>query len=485
MRAPKTFFSLAMICVLALLLVSCGSGGGSGSSSSASTGSVAVLLTDYPSSEFSEINVTITKIELLSDTVHVTIFTDSNGKKINLLDLMNETTLLTIENNVPAIWYDKIRLIASEVELVKPDPNDPDQVEKYYPHLPGNGKIDLNPRMPFYVKPGQMLTIQLDLDAEKSIHIVETNGKTEYKFRPVVFIDVIDGTNVPGKLVRLSGTVSLIEEGRIQICSNSNADPDSDPDYCVFAYITPDTSFFSEALDGEPVPSGDLQVGDKVTVIGLFRMPAESNDNDGDGDMMGVDAIVVEIGVFKEKLKGTILSEPDANNQFLFEIASSQGYATGFQILVQLYPDQENLPGTKIYSSDGDPLDATSIKTGTMAEIDGIELMIDGNVGLNAAFILIDTSTTPETEISGAIQDINYDTREFNLQTSTDLVCVNVPETAEIFYVEETDGSQVNTPIDFSQLENGMQADLYGNDDPDGPCFIPNTIIAHQENNPT
>jgi len=162
-----------MICVLALLLVSCGSGGGSGNSSSASTGSVAVLLTDYPSSDFSEINVTITKIELLSDTVHVTIFTDPNGKKINLLDLKNETILLTIENNIPALWYDKIRLTASDLELVKPDPNDPDQVETYHPHLPGNGKIDLNPRMPFSVTPGQMLTIQLDLDAQKSIHVVE------------------------------------------------------------------------------------------------------------------------------------------------------------------------------------------------------------------------------------------------------------------------------------------------------------------------
>jgi len=215
-------------------------------------------------------------------------------------------------------------------------------------------------------------------------------------------------------------------------------------------------------------------------------MTDESRNGDQDScDTIGVDAIVVEIGVFKEKLKGMILSEPDANNQFLFEIASSQGYAAGFQMLVQLHPDQENLPGTKIYNSDGDPLDATSIKAGTMAEIDGIEVMIDGNVGLNAAFILIDTSTTPEMEISGTIQDINYDTREFNLQTSTDLVCVNVPDTAEIYFVEESNGGHVSTSIDFSQLENGMQADLYGNDDPDGPCFIPSTIIAYQENNPT
>ena len=79
----------------ALFLASCGSGSGSGSGSEAkvlpvtadNTGSVAILLTDSPTNDFSEINITVTKIELMSDSSKATVF--SGNRIINLLDLNN------------------------------------------------------------------------------------------------------------------------------------------------------------------------------------------------------------------------------------------------------------------------------------------------------------------------------------------------------------------------------------------------------------
>jgi hypothetical protein len=41
------------------------------------------------------------------------------------------------------------------------------------------------------VAPGETLVLQLDMDANKSIHTVQKGKKQEYPFRPVVFIDIV------------------------------------------------------------------------------------------------------------------------------------------------------------------------------------------------------------------------------------------------------------------------------------------------------
>ena len=68
--------------------------------------------------------------------------------------------------------YHKIRLHVTEVELVK------EGQEPVITKLPANGKVDLNPRGTFEVIAGGHLMIELDVDAEKSIHPVNKgNGK--------------------------------------------------------------------------------------------------------------------------------------------------------------------------------------------------------------------------------------------------------------------------------------------------------------------
>ena len=87
-------------------------------------------------------------------------------------------------------------LTLSDLELVLADdtPDDASDNETYHPHLPGNGKLDLVARRCFDVEPGQVRTLQIDMDAGKSIHVVR-NKKNRFNFRPVVFVE--------GELLRL------------------------------------------------------------------------------------------------------------------------------------------------------------------------------------------------------------------------------------------------------------------------------------------
>ena len=141
----KRFFSLFFALWLPMLLLSCGGGGGGGGTvnnpsatlqtNTVQAGSVAVLLTDNPTDEFSEINITVTGVELLSDEAKVMLF--SGEKTFDLLKLQNESSLFSVSSDVPPAWYNKIRLHVSKMELVRRD-MDGNIIEVIEPKLTGN-----------------------------------------------------------------------------------------------------------------------------------------------------------------------------------------------------------------------------------------------------------------------------------------------------------------------------------------------------------
>jgi len=467
-RFGGSLLLVALLAIGCLALVSCGSGSGSGSvsGSSASTGSVAILLTDKPSGEFSEVWVTVTKIELLSDHGRVTV--SDKEQTIDLLTLKNETMLVDIGESVPVGWYSKIRLTVKDVTVKEIGP-----AGDYEPvKLPANGKIDLNPRVPFYVAPGEMLTVQLDLDAKKSIHLHET-GNGKYMFRPVVFITVIDGV-APEKLVRIHGFVGTISGDGFTVCPELVL---SESDFCTQVYVTEgEPSFFSANESGGPVEFGDLTVGNEVTVVGLMRMKTETTHYDGGDDgasWLGIDAIVVEIGGFLEKLRGTALLPVDASERFPFELMNGSGIEGTPQVQIQ--------EGTKIYSPGGDPLDASSIEIGTVAEVDGVLLLKEDPDVLNAAFILIDTAVEPETALSGTIVaesiDASNSTFDLYLGESVPVKCVDASK-AQVYVAQESGSSYTFVEGEFADLMEGMEVDAYGAEG-DG-CFVAETIIAYE-----
>jgi len=297
-----------LLSVAALLLVSCGGGGaGTDASLSAGTGTVAVALTDGPAEDFDEINLSVVKIELFSESGQVTIFEGS--ETLNLLDLADQARLFAIRNGVPAGSYSKIRLTLTEIELVKRDA-ERNIAERAYPKLPGKGKLDLVPRGDFTVHPGETLVLQIDMDANKSIHVVGT-GKGKYQFRPVVFVDVMSEA-LFGKLVRVHGVVEGIDDSdqEFRLCQTDipvrvqDDQQDHESPGCIQVDAVDTTSIFD--AEGRAAGFAGLVAGDEATVYGNFRSDARDDDDDRDDrandryqrelDDLELVALVVELG---------------------------------------------------------------------------------------------------------------------------------------------------------------------------------------------
>ena len=186
------------------MLAGCGDGSSTTVVSNSGTGTVVVVVTDAATDEFLQIWVTVRKVELLAR--RATSRCSRAGACSTCLSMRDDARLLSLGHEVPAGDWSKIRLHVEDVELIRvvaredagtivecPDDVTPDPgfvCESIHPKVGGNGKIDLNPRGPITVRPGELVFVQLDLDAQKSIHIVET-GNDRFIFRPVVFVDTV------------------------------------------------------------------------------------------------------------------------------------------------------------------------------------------------------------------------------------------------------------------------------------------------------
>ncbi len=471
--------SFALVAVFfALVLVSCGSGGGSGGSGGAK-GSVALLLTDAATDDFAHVNVTVTRAELLSDTLNVTIL--STTKTIDLLSLQDETNLFALSSGVPSGWYDKIRLYVSNVELVKKDGT------KIYPKLPGGGKLDLNPQESFFVKAGGTLLLQVDLDANKSIHVVNTGSSDKYIFRPVVFINILNG-GATGKLLRLTGQVRNIdsEAGKFELCpsqtiynaaytyGDNSVDASSDVTTCVPIYTSSATSFFD--ANGDAAAFGHLSDNDIVTAVGNIHMATDSTSSDTNGtEVMGLDAVVVEWGSFL-RLGGTVKSAPDATTrEFDFEISPGQGFPSGTVIKVALQD------GTKVYSKEGVQLGEADIVAGITARIDGVLVLSSGSPDiLKAALaVLYQHPLTGTDSIEGMIMNLNVTGKTFDLYDSSTSTteCVEVQPTTSIFLITVSGSDYTSQVITLGDLANTQGVQVYGDFVSSG-CFSADTILA-------
>jgi hypothetical protein len=493
MNRDKVFFHAPLvgaILIAVLLMASCGGSGG-GNSPSGQTGTVAILLTDNPTSELSAAIVTVTKIELLGDEHRATVF--SGVKIIDLLDLDNETTLVAI-TNTPVGWFSKIRMTVSDIDLRDKNGNSVDKEVKLPGFIPGKkkGKIDLNPQGPFFVGPGEFITVKLDLDMEKSLKIDE--NKNKYIVRPLIIVDIIDGVPDEDRLLRVHGMVKSIDEendtfvlclDRKGMIFDSRDDHDEfeaedfddydDGDYderhhiCVTVFADKNPSFFSAALGGAEVGLEDLALEDTVTVIGKLRMKMD-RDRYGEREHCGIQAIVVEIGEFL-KLSGTIRSEVDMD-VFDFGLDPGQGIMAN-ALSVQL---QE---GTRIFSTSGmEVMNTAAITNGVRAEIDGILLLDESPSLLNSVFILLGSATPapPESMLSGDIENLNVGLRTFDIGEE----CVEVPIDALVIRVfKNAMGYFSSEFIGLGDLEDGDLVDLHGEfETGDMPnCFIPDTIV--------
>ncbi len=434
------------------------------------TGSVMMLLTDAPNSEFSEINLTITKLELLGgEQGSATLF--SGWRKIDLLSLRSFSNLFSMSSDVAPGIYHKIRMRLDDIELVRRDAAG-EIIETIHPKLVANGKLDFNPRGEFVVAPGKSLVIQLDMDAEKSLHLVKTGGgngkkpagkgKNEYIFRPVVFIDIVDMVDYGGKLVRVEGDVNSIDPQTqsVKVCNLKNFDGAE----CVLVSLNGATTVYDE--NGELITLDQLQNLERGIAIGYM------NIENGQGYM---NAVALELGPVRAffHVKGDVTRPPvDDSNLFYFSIDPGQSFIAGTEFRV--LPAQ----GAKLFSSQGELLPWSAVTTGRIVEIEGVldRRAVEGYT-FEATVVYLDMSQAAE-QLAGEVSNLDLTAMSFDV-TTAELGdrCVVAAENVSLYMVSGGQDGLSGSRINFSAVQNGDSVDLYGAFG-SGGCFIADDILV-------
>jgi len=421
MEIKKTWWFLSgLIVVCSLALFACSSGGGSSSSSSdaggseTTTGSVAVLVTDAPSDEFKGIEVTVTGISLIDGEDNlIEIWSNPDGQTINLLELETEAELFALASDVPVGLYNKIRLRINAVELVNFDDSRIDV------DVPASGKIDLNPRGQFFITANETLVVQLDLDANKSIHLVNPGN---YQLRPVVFVDILTDLDI-GRLVRLSGeALSVVENNQFQFASQGR-------DFLIHVDAGPDNPTRYFGPEGTSATLDDIAVSDLVTVVGYFRVGS-------DDSLPEFDAVLVEEGDYQRR-RGTVtvgvdsltVSE-DGGGAMVVNLAAETAYYDCFGVAIAL---EDLVDGQRI------AVDVIEIDTVYYAAL--VVTCYDGVDTLSGELEVIDTLTLT---VAGQCAE----------------------EATTVRYYQRGEDSLVE--IERSDLTVGSQVIVYGDD---GACF--------------
>lgn len=469
-------FAIALVASLA----GCGSGSSTTVATNSGTGTVVVVVTDAATDEFLQVWVTVTKVELLGAQGQFTLF---EGRRVfDLLSMRDDARLLSLGHEVPAGDWSKIRLHVEEVRLLRlvaesdagtivdcpPDVTpDPGTVcESIRPKVGGNGKIDLNPRGPITVRPGELVFVQLDLDAQKSIHIVET-GSERFIFRPVVFVDLFAVR--PDRLVRIEGTIAEIDLAaqKLLVCGThlvfrANARQDEGArSRCVDVRVGAETSIFD--VDGQPAGLGDLAVNDEIAAVGRFRV--------GTGETLVFDALWIQQGGFDagiavtgEILTGVVSGE--------FTIAPDpEGPVTADQLTVRL------LPGAKLFNRAGEPLAPSDLQPGLRVRAFGApagETRLDASlvfVRERADLALLHGTVTQRFDAAAGTLVIQTVT-----PTSVGPACVAIESGDDVFRIIDQGDQLLSDRIAPGDLQVGEVVDVFGQ--PADPCFDADTVIS-------
>ena len=441
-----------------------------------------MLLTDAPSDAFCQILATVERIELLGASAPTTVFT--GPETVNLLGLRNYSDVFAVDPAVPVGTYDKVRLTLSDLALVECDAAGvPESASGWeHPNLPGNGKLDLNPRGSFQIVGGETMIVQLDLDMEKSLHVHET-GNGSWQFRPVIFVTIAPDNS---KLVRVFGQVRALDGTTFELCplapvssmGTSPAGSNGSPE-CLNTFTNDSTSIFDES--GSPVGLDSVANGDLLTAIG-FLAPYNA-DGDGHTDDLRLDAVVLELGPLGtfERLAGAVISAPGHNDLFVFDpvlMPTPHDNATNtVEVLLQ--------SGTRIFAiGSSAELSSAALQPGTTGEVDGVftEPASAGDP-LKSSLIVLDENATPTRAlIDWKITGIDVAAGSLllvNLPEMTEQRCVTTRTDGTTRYlriIESADASET-VEIEFALLAIGDHVDVYGSDDPTEPaCILADTI---------
>jgi hypothetical protein len=474
-------------------LAACGGGGGSSATPPVSqpppaptTGTVAVLLTDAPTDQFCQILATVERIDLLGSSGPTNVFT--GPETVDILGMRNFSDVFSIADGVPVGTYEKIRLTLSELALVECDGEGNPEPSSGWdrPKLPGNGKLDLNPRGSFQVVGGETLIIELDMDMTKSLHLVRAGNSGRWQFRPVVFVTIAPDDT---KLVRVFGEVRTLDSTRFELCpaaspssmgdGEMNGTPDSKR--CLDVATDARTGIFGE--DGLPSGLGGVVAGDPLTAIG-FLESYRAGSGSSRTSRLRLNAVVVELGPIDafERIAGTVSTAPGGNDIFEF---TPSGAPAAIDVLLQ--------SGTRIFSiGSREELDAGFIQPGTVGEVDGVfkDPTTDPvTEPLRSALIVLEEgATAPDVALierkiaatTPAAPATTPPSGRIALEATTPAAaydCVKTTIDTRILRITEAAASSETEQVEFGTLAAGDTVDVYGSQDPDdATCVIADTV---------
>jgi hypothetical protein len=318
-----------------------GAGGGG-------TSKVALFLADGPTDAFDQIWIEVSAISLLpeGDGAPVVIYETDDPQRIDLLTLREDDLLLAVNSSVPAGEYHKIRLTVESVEGQQAD--QPVELQL------SSGKIDLNPRGAIDVKPGETLSLRLDIDAEKSIH---TAG-SRYNFRPVVFVESgpLDDPRPCHHLIKGKITQLLYSDQDKETVTGFQMAPFG-ARAVLDVYLEEDVVIFDDA--GLLTDPNGLAVEQMVYIKGKL---------DTDARFLAGTVIIGEV----RTLSGVVQSAVDDQNQFLVDPGF---YGDDPMVRGNVMAEDDittvALSDGTIIRLDGDSVDADRIQPGLQARIVG------------------------------------------------------------------------------------------------------------------
>lgn len=457
-QVTKSIFLLLILSVL----FSCSSTDGGSTSTigtTAQNGRVSLLITDAPSPVFDQINITLESVSFLSDgdnANEVVIFDES--KVINLLALQNYSDLL-VTTSVPAGSYSKIRLQVSKVELVKLDPVDGSVLSTEIAKLP-SGKIDLNPQESFVVTGGGYLMIELDMDANKSIHVVAT-GNDKYIFRPVIFVNILGEEEL--KLVILDGKVLAKSDEGFQLCDAAATEvTDSCSEVRFSAYTIVQNDLIEE------VTSDAIEDNDMVTVLGKA---SAAYINALDIVIASDDPQIQNLALFT----GAATSTVDINEQFGMQTDDDNNVVLpGTSLAVTL------ASSARIFDKYGNVVASDVINSNANVDVFGLAIPDIANVtDITAAFVIYDEGDTSKN-ISGTIADIFGSESKITVTVNNGVTTVNecaVIDNALMLSLAIVGDDIVQQEITINDLNIGDIVDVYSDGVIDGDGCVSADLV--------
>jgi hypothetical protein len=487
------FAMAAAVAGIVTALAACGgsASGGNGSPAAPTTGTVGILLRDGPTDAFCQILATVERIDLLGSGSPTNIF--MGPETLDILALKNYTDVVTVATEVAIGEYSKVRLTLSDLALVECNDVGVAEPESQWEHptLPGNGKLDLNPRGSFQVIGGETLLIQLDVDMEKSLHVHQT-GDGKWQFRPVIFVDIIpDGE----RLVRVFGQVRDVDGMTFELCPlepASSTDDDSngmsgdmsgddDSGRCLDVFTDGSSGIFDPG--GDPVGVDQVVDGGLLTAIGFLSLHDDDDDADSRHDDLRLDAVVLELGDQGsfERIRGVVTTAPGNNDIFEFDPAAVPDATDLIDVLLQA--------GTRIFAlGSSDELTAAAIQPDTAGEVDGV--FTDPTTEpvtqpLKASLVVLDVDSTPGQSILDATvaaivpdDDAVAETRRIEVNTSAVTgQCVTTDLATRYLTITEMAASSETVESDFNMLGVGSDVDVFGsNDTTNAGCVLASVI---------